>query len=128
MSINLFYTLNLIKKEPEFYKFEVLRYGRNALLKESTSYLTSGCEALMEEKERLRDFGITISNDASFFSNEEFVCKQVRQKSGCILRFFKSRKTRFLKFMWKSLVQGQIDYCSQLYFPSKSSDMEKIEN
>ena len=30
--------------------------------------------------------------------------------------------------MWKSLVQGHVDYCSQLYFPTKSSDMEKIEN
>ena len=30
--------------------------------------------------------------------------------------------------MWKTLVQGHVDYCSQLYFPAKSSDMEKIEN
>ena len=33
-----------------------------------------------------------------------------------------------MKFLWKTLVQGHIDYCSQLYFPAKSSDMEKIEN
>ena len=34
----------------------------------------------------------------------------------------------FLKFMWKSLVRGHIDYCSQLYFLTRSSEMEKIEN
>ena len=33
-----------------------------------------------------------------------------------------------MKFMWKSLVQGHIDYCSQLYFPNQSSDLQKIEN
>ena len=30
--------------------------------------------------------------------------------------------------MWKTLVQGHVDYCSQLYFPCKSSDMEKLED
>ena len=33
-----------------------------------------------------------------------------------------------MKLLWKTLVQGHIDYCSQLYFPTKSADMEKIEN
>ena len=44
------------------------------------------------------------------------------------MRTFQSRNAWFLKFMWKTLVQGHVDYCSQLYFPAKSSDMEKIEN
>ena len=109
-------------------KFEVLRYGSNTALKESTNYLTPGCEPIIEEKENLRDLGIIMSNDASFSSHVEHVCKKVKQKSGWILRTFSSRQTWFLKFMWKSLVQGHVDYCSQLYFPNKSSDMEKIEN
>ena len=109
-------------------KFEVLRYGSNTALKESTNYLTPGCEAIIEEKENLRDLGIIMSNDASFSSHVEHVCKKVKQKCGWILRTFSSRQTWFLKFMWKSLVQGHVDYCSQLYFPNKSSDMEKIEN
>ena len=69
-----------------------------------------------------------MSNDGTFSNHVEFVCKKVKQRSGWILRTFKSRQTWFLKFMWKSLVQGHIDYCSQLYFPCKSSDMESIEN
>jgi hypothetical protein len=51
-----------------------------------------------------------------------------RQKSGWILRTFQSSDTQFLKFMWKSLVQGHIDYCSQLYLPHKSSELQQIEN
>jgi hypothetical protein len=37
-------------------------------------------------------------------------------------------QTWFLKFMWTTLVQGHLDYCSQLYFPCKSSDMGKLED
>ena len=44
------------------------------------------------------------------------------------MRTFQSRNTWFTKFMWKTLIQVHVDYCSQLYFPAKSSDMEKIEN
>ena len=109
-------------------KFEILRYGRNQILKDSTSYLTPNCEDLIEEKECLRDLGIMMTNDGSFSNHINLVCNRVKQKSGWILRTFQTRNTWFLKFMWKSLVQGHIDYCSQLYFPSKSSDLEKIEN
>ena len=109
-------------------KFEILRYGKNTTLKESTSYFTPNYEEIIEEKECLRDLGIIMSNDCSFSSHVEAVCSQVRKKSGWILRTFQSRETTLMKFLWKTLVQGHIDYCSQLYFPTKSSDMEKVEN
>ena len=44
------------------------------------------------------------------------------------MRTFICRKTFFMKLMWKSLVQPNIDYCSQLWMPFKSGEMEKIEN
>ena len=69
-----------------------------------------------------------MSNDGTFSIHVEAVCSKVKQKSSWILRTFANRKSWFLKFMWKCLVQGHIDYCSQLYFPYKSSEMEKIEN
>ena len=109
-------------------KFEILRYGKNDILKESTSYFTPNFEDLIEEKESLRDLGVMMSNDATFSIHVEAVCSKVKQKSSWILRTFANRKSWFLKFMWKCLVQGHIDYCSQLYFPYKSSEMEKIEN
>ena len=56
-----------------------------------------------------------------------FICYKVRQKCGWILRTFNCRNTNFMKFMWKSLVQGHIDYCSQLYFPNQTNQLEKIE-
>jgi hypothetical protein len=30
--------------------------------------------------------------------------------------------------MWKSLVQGHVDYCSQLYMPNQTSELMKLEN
>ena len=109
-------------------KFEVLRYGKNTTLKDSTFYLTPNYENIIEEKESLRDLGIIMANDASFSQHIEKVCSKVKQKSGWIMRTFQTRKTWFMKMMWKTLVQGHVDYCSQLYFPHKSSDMEKLEN
>ena len=53
---------------------------------------------------------------------------KVRQKCGWILRTFYCRNTQFMKFMWKTLVQGYIDYCFQLYFPTQSRDVENLEN
>ena len=109
-------------------KFEMLRYGSDQELKNSTNYLTPESEDFIEVKECLRDLGIQMSDDARFTAHIDHVSSKVRQKCGWILRTFKCRQTHFLKFMWKSLVQGHIDYCSQLYFPNQSRELEKLEN
>ena len=109
-------------------KFEVLRYGSNEDLKLSTNYLTPEADDIIEAKDCLRDLGIMMTDDAKFSEHIVHVSSKVRQKCGWILRTFKCRKTYFLKFMWKSLVQGHIDYCSQLYFPSQSRDLETLED
>ena len=44
------------------------------------------------------------------------------------LRTFSCRSTQFMKMMWKSLVQGHIDYASQLYQPLQSGNLTRIEN
>ena len=33
-----------------------------------------------------------------------------------------------MKQMWKSLIQGHIDYCSQLWQPLQSGELQRIEN
>ena len=109
-------------------KFELIRFGSNKEIKEDTLYFTPKHESIIEEKESLRDLGIIISNDMTFSKHVEKVSSKVCQKAGWILRTFKCRKTFFLKLLFKSLLQPHIDYCSQLYFPAKQNDMEKIEN
>ena len=109
-------------------KFELLRFGKNLNLKDDTNYFTPGMEDIIEEKEVLRDLGVMMANDATFTHHVNLVCKKVNQKSGWIFRTFQCRETFFLKHLWKSLTQPHIDYCSQLYFPTKASDMERIES
>ena len=53
---------------------------------------------------------------------------RLNKKSSWILRIFQSRNPWFIKFMWKTLVQCHIDYCSQLYLPGKPADLERLEN
>ena len=109
-------------------KFEVMRYGSNINIKESTVYFTPNFDDVIEEKDNLRDLGIIMTNDGKFSNHVEHVCSKVKQKSGWITRTFQCRKTWFMKFMWKTLVQCHVDYCSQLYLPSKPGDLQKIEN
>ena len=69
-------------------KFEVLKYGWNQEIQDSTDYLTPNSENLIERKECVRDLGIQICDDAEFSSHIEHVSSKVRQKCGWILRTF----------------------------------------
>jgi ribonuclease P/MRP protein subunit RPP40 len=78
--------------------------------------------------ESLRDLGIQMSDDAKFSEKINHVSSKVWQKCCWILRTFSCRKLFFMKFLCKTLVQGHIDYCSQLYFPTQSKELEILEN
>ena len=69
-----------------------------------------------------------MSEKGTFSENINHVCSKVNQKSSWILRTFHSREAHFMKLMWKTLVQGHIDYCSQLYSPNLATDLLKLEN
>ena len=109
-------------------KFLVLRYGKNKELKENTLYFTRDMDQVIEQVNNCRDLGITMSDDASFDSQIEKVCKKVRQKCGWIQRTFYSREHKFMKNMFNTLVQPHLDYCSQLWSPQEGGQLEKLEN
>ena len=108
-------------------KFELLRYGHNEELKTLTNYLTPNAENVIDVKDALRDLGVIMNDKATFSDHVDKVCSQVSQKTSWILRTFQCRRTSFMKQMWKSLVQGHVDYCSQLYQPLQSSNLQRIE-
>ena len=109
-------------------KFEVLRYGYNEDLKCATNYMTPDADDIINVKSVLRDLGVIMNDKATWKDHIDKVCSQVNQKAGWVLRTFKCRTTYFMKQMWKSLVQGHIDYCSQLWQPLQSGDLQRIEN
>ena len=85
-------------------KFQVVRYGRNQVLKEETMYFTGGMESVIEEVENVRDLGVILTNDARFDAQVEQVCKKSTQKAGWILRTFFSRNSSFMRQIFNCLV------------------------
>ena len=107
-------------------KFELLRYGRNKTFKNS-NYTKPDKNDKIEVKHVVRDLGVMMNDEADFSDHIDKVVTKASQKAGWVLRTFACRKTYFMKMMWKSLVQGHIDYASQLYQPLQSGDLARIE-
>ena len=109
-------------------KFEVLRYGKNEELKNTCNYLTPDAGELIERKELLKDLGIKMNDKADFSDHVNFVTTKVRQRAGWVLRTFRRRNAQFMKYMWKTYMQGHIDYCSKLWQPLQSGMLQRVEN
>ena len=109
-------------------KFEILRYGKNEDLKNTCNYLTPNAEDIIERKELLKDLGIKMNDKADFTDHVNFVITKVKQWADWILRSFRRRNPDFMKHMWKTYMQGYIDYCSQLWQPLQSGMLQRIEN
>ena len=109
-------------------KFDVRRFGRNLDIKKNTNYLTPEAEELIEGNEVLRYLGAIVNDKATFDDHVDKVCAKVKQKEGWELRISKCRTTWFMKLMWNTLIQGHIDYCSQLYQPVRSRKLQRIED
>ena len=108
-------------------KFELIRHGKNEALKSSV-YPKPSMVDIIEEKDVVTDLGVKTNNRADFSDHINKVCSKTSQKSGWVLRTFSCRSTHFMKSMWKTLIQGHIDYASQLYQPLQSGSLARIEN
>ena len=58
-------------------KFEVLRYGGNTEIKQSTFYLSADDE-IIEEKESLRDLGVIGNNQGTFNEHIDNICRKAK--------------------------------------------------
>ena len=108
-------------------KFQVIRYGHNEDIKDGTSYFTDDTNDIIERFETLRDLGVILSDNATFDKHVEHVAKKVRQKTGLVLRTFCSRRQDLMKTLFKSLIAPHVNYCSQLWMPSKTTQIQIIE-
>ena len=97
-------------------KFQVIRYGKNQYLKESTMYFTSDMNSVIEEVDHCRDLGLgaIMENTGDFEKQTSKAYSRARQKCGWILRTFYCRNPRFMRKMYNELCQPHLDYCSQL--------------
>lgn len=108
-------------------KFEVLRYGKDIVTKDSTNY-TSSTGLVISEKISTKDLGIIMHSDGSFNQHINQLVENGKQLSGWILRVFHSRSPTLMLTLWKSLVIPRLEYCSQLWSPSKVGNIQKIES
>ena len=108
-------------------KFQLLRYGKNEDVKNNTMYFTEDTSDLVERTEVVRDLGVMLSDDAKFKNHIDKVVAKSRQKSGWIMRTFVNRSPHLMRTLLKTLVLPHVDYCSQLWSPSKGSDLLKLE-
>ena len=108
-------------------KFNLVRYGQNEDLKRNTSYKNSADENIQEEKS-VKDLGIQMSNDLTFtehITNASTKCKRLVY---WILRTFVTRKKDTILKLYKTLVVPRLDYCSQLWSPSKQAEWKALES
>lgn len=107
-------------------KFECLRYGTNQELKVNTQYLSNTGEVI-KTFDHTRDLGVTMSCDGTFSKHITEVVSKANQMCGWILRTFKTRDRTPMLTLWKSLVRSNIDYCCQLWNPTKTGEVQAIE-
>ena len=107
-------------------KFECLRYGQDQELQMHTSY-KSNTGATIQEKDNVKDLGVTMSKDGSFRQHIENVVSEAKQQCAWILRTFSTRQATPMLTLWKSLVQSKLDYCSQLWCPLNKGSIQTLE-
>ena len=108
-------------------KFVVLRYGKDASIKENTSYFTDGMGWIIEEKETHKDLGILMSSSGKFSDHINEVTKKVKKKISWICRTFVSRDLEVMRRLYVTQVRPLIDYCAQVWAPCEGPELDRVE-
>ena len=65
--------------------------------------------------------------DCSFKQHIDNMCQSAKNMCSLILRTFQSRSPDVMLTLWKSMVLPILDYCSQLWSPTKVGEIQQIE-
>ena len=82
----------------------------------------------MEVKSDLKDLGVYLSSDLSFRLHIEKTVSSASKMAGWGLRTFRRRGITTMKTIWNSLVQPQLDYCSQFWSPGDQEPINRVES
>ena len=107
-------------------KFECVRYGRITELRESTHYTSKDGSPIIEV-DHLKDLGVTMSRDGTFSRHIIMTTETAKQMCGWILRTFLTRETVPMLTLWKCLIRSKLEYCCQLWNPSRKGDIQMVE-
>ena len=107
-------------------KFELLRYGKDSALTSCTSYLTNK-GTIIDEKDFVKDLGITISNTGWFTKHISNIISKVRDLSGWITRTFNSRSRNVMLAQWKSTSNSSIRVLQSVMVSKKVGLIQQLE-
>ena len=108
-------------------KFEHVRYCVDESSAPDFKYLAPDMSEI-ERADSVRDLGVILSSSLSFSLQVDKVVSTASQMVGWAMRTFRGRSPSLMLTIFKSLVQPHLDYCGQLWSPSKQEDINKIEN
>ena len=108
-------------------KFETIDYHPRQRPDEYHVYKTSNGQSI-QRKQQIRDLGIQMNCDATFSANTEAMVKKAKRQSGWILRSFQSREPTLMLTLLKALVIPLVEYCCQVWCPSKIGEIQKLED
>ena len=107
-------------------KFECLRYWPKQSKPDITYKSPDG--SVIEEKVNLKDLGVEMASDLTFFVHISNTVAAANKLVGWALRTFRRRSKMVMLTIWKSLVQSKLDYCSQLWSPADQSTISDLES
>ena len=95
-------------------------YGREGDRFRTTGEPSYGCE-------RVKDLGVKLSSDATFSGHTGDKVASVKTKIGWVLRTFTTQELQPMLALWKQLILCDLNYCSQLWNPNKTGDIQALE-
>ena len=83
---------------------------------------------IINSQQHIKDLGVTMSSDCSFYEHIDLKIKQCRQLTGWILRTFKARDKSTMLTLFKSLVLPRLEYGCQLWCPATVNQIRAMES
>lgn len=107
-------------------KFEHMHYSKSPMNEPHHTFISNSGTPI-ETKEHIKDLGVTLSSDGTFTRHIQSTITSANKQSSWILRTFSCRDALPMITLWKSLVQCKLDYCSQLWSPTKKGEIQALE-
>ena len=81
----------------------------------------------IEEKAHVKDLSVKLSSDVTFSGHIGKKVVSVKTKIGWVLCTFRTWERQPMLALWKQLILCDLDYCSQLWTPSKTGDIQALD-
>ena len=107
-------------------KFDHLHYDTKPRSEDPPVYHSNNGSAI-QTKEAVCDLGIIMSCSATFSEHIKQKIQKLKHKIGWILRTFWTREELPMLTLWKHLILCEHDYCSQLWNPHRTGDIQDLE-